>query len=171
MKSWLRPWAGLAGLMAKNWSTSKPRRAFHRGRVIGSPIVNHCRRSCTTRPSGPSCELGALAFEWFQAGPGGGALGGMRSLGVAGLSVTMPTRPKWQHWSTPVPSGGTLGSVNCIINEGGQLRAPIRRDVSWPRYVGQPSLIRRAAVFGRGAGAQPEPWCTPWPRPGQRTWR
>jgi shikimate dehydrogenase len=93
--------------------------------VIGSPI----RQSLS--PLLHNAAFGALGVNWvslaFEVVPGQGqvaaALGGMRSLGVAGLSVTMPHKAEVEALvDTCTEVAARLGSVNCIINEGGQLR-------------------------------------------------
>jgi len=48
-------------------------------------------------------------------------------IGVAGLSVTMPQGRSGSMVDTCTEVAARLGSVNCIINEGGQLRGAIRR--------------------------------------------
>jgi len=90
--------------------------------VIGSPV----RQSLS--PLLHNAAFAALDLNWvslaFPVAPGQvrAALNGMRALGVAGLSVTMPHKAEV---ATLVDScsdvAAQLQAVNCVINEDGTL--------------------------------------------------
>lgn len=90
--------------------------------VIGDP-VEHSRS-----PSIFNAAFGAAGIDWVYAaftvpaGGGADAVKAMRTLGIAGLSVTMPHKaeviPALDHLSD---EADRLGAVNCITNSDGVL--------------------------------------------------
>jgi shikimate dehydrogenase len=113
--------------------------------VIGDP-VDH-----SLSPLLHNTAFAALGLDWVSVGflvPDGaaaGALEGMRALGLAGLSVTMPHKTAVAALvdrTTPVAS--TLGAVNCVLREGGAL---VGDNTDGEGFV---------AALRRGAGFEPE---------------
>jgi shikimate dehydrogenase len=91
--------------------------------VIGTPI----RHSLS--PAIFNAAFGAAGLDWaylafdVPEGAAGLALGGMRALGLEGLSVTMPHKAAVLDGLDEVsPDAEALGAVNCISRRGGQLR-------------------------------------------------
>jgi shikimate dehydrogenase len=90
--------------------------------VIGTPV----RHSLS--PLLHNTAFDALGLNWvslaFEVLPGrvGAALGGLRALGIAGLSVTMPHKSDAavavDHCSAVA---ARLGAVNCVVNRDGTL--------------------------------------------------
>jgi shikimate dehydrogenase len=127
--------------------------------VIGSPI----RQSLS--PLLHNAAFAALGLNWvslaFDVPPGqaAAALGGMRALGLAGLSVTMPHKAEV---STLVDSrtdvAARLDAVNCVINEQGTLRgANTDGDgflASLERAAGFSPAGKRCLVIGAGGAAR-----------------
>ncbi|MHB1775126.1 MAG: shikimate dehydrogenase [Acidimicrobiales bacterium] len=113
--------------------------------VIGDP-VDH-----SLSPLLHNTAFAALGLDWVSVGfvvPEGsaaGALEGMRALGLAGLSVTMPhktTVAALVDRLTPVAS--SLGAVNCVLRQGGAL---VGDNTDGEGFV---------ASLRRGAGFEPE---------------
>ncbi len=90
--------------------------------VIGDPVAH------SLSPAIHNAAFAAMGLGWvcvgFQVHPAGlaDALGGIRGLGIRGVSVTMP------HKSTVLegldeltPAAQALGAVNCITNDDGRL--------------------------------------------------
>jgi shikimate dehydrogenase len=127
--------------------------------VIGSPI----RQSLS--PLLHNAAFAALSLNWvslaFDVPPGqaAAALGGMRALGLAGLSVTMPHKAEV---ATLVDSrtdvAARLEAVNCVINEDGSLRgANTDGDgflASLERAAGFIPAGKRCLVIGAGGAAR-----------------
>jgi shikimate dehydrogenase len=91
--------------------------------VIGSPI----RHSLS--PAVFNAAFGAAGLDWaylaFEVpeGAAGLALGGMRALGLDGLSVTMPHKAAVLEGLDELSDdANALGAVNCISRRGGLLR-------------------------------------------------
>jgi shikimate dehydrogenase len=70
----------------------------------------------------------ALGLDWvyvaFDVAPGGAAaaLDAMRTLGISGLSVTMPHKEAVAAACDELsPDAAALRAVNCVVNEGGRL--------------------------------------------------
>jgi shikimate dehydrogenase len=127
--------------------------------VIGSPV----RQSLS--PLLHNAAFAALDLNWvslaFPVAPGQvpAALNGMRALGVAGLSVTMPHKAEV---ATLVDScsdvAAQLQAVNCVINEDGTLRgANTDGDgflASLRRAAGFEPAGKRCLVIGAGGAAR-----------------
>jgi shikimate dehydrogenase len=127
--------------------------------VIGSPV----RQSLS--PLLHNAAFAALDLNWvslaFPVAPGQvpAALNGMRALGVAGLSVTMPHKAEV---ATLVDScsevAAQLQAVNCVINEGGTLHgANTDGDgflASLKRAAGFEPAGKRCLVIGAGGAAR-----------------
>lgn len=91
--------------------------------VIGDP-VRHSRS-----PLIMNAAFAAAALDWVYVAfevPAGGvpaALGGVRALGIAGLSVTMPHKDAVAAAVDELSGDARqLGAVNCVVNDGGTLR-------------------------------------------------
>jgi shikimate dehydrogenase len=91
--------------------------------VIGYPV----RHSLS--PLLHNAAFAALGLNWisaaFEVAPGevGPALAGMRSLGVAGLSVTMPHKADVAALVDECSDvAARLDAVNCVVNRDGRLR-------------------------------------------------
>jgi shikimate dehydrogenase len=91
--------------------------------VIGTPI----RHSLS--PAIFNAAFGAAGLDWtylafdVPEGAAGLALGGMRALGIDGLSVTMPHKAAVLDGLDELsPDAEALGAVNCISRRGGILR-------------------------------------------------
>jgi shikimate dehydrogenase len=127
--------------------------------VIGSPI----RQSLS--PLLHNAAFAALDLNWVSlafpvaAGQVPAALNGMRALGVAGLSVTMPHKAEV---ATLVDScsevAAQLQAVNCVINQGGTLHgANTDGDgflASLTRAAGFEPAGKRCLVIGAGGAAR-----------------
>ena len=127
--------------------------------VIGSPV----RQSLS--PLLHNAAFAALDLNWislaFPVAPGQvpAALNGMRALGVAGLSVTMPHKAEV---ATLVDScsdvAAQLQAVNCVINQGGTLHgANTDGDgflASLRRAAGFEPVGKRCLVIGAGGAAR-----------------
>jgi len=90
--------------------------------VIGDPI----RHSLS--PLLHNAAFDAMGLDWVSvafevpAGAGPAALAGMRALGIAGLSVTMPHKEDAARTVDRCsPDAERLGAVNCVTLEGGEL--------------------------------------------------
>ena len=99
-----------------------------------------------------------LAFE-VPAGCVGPALNGVRALGIAGLSVTMPHKAAVAEAVDELtPAADTLGVVNCVVNERGRL---IGHNTDGPGFVdalahdaGFSVAGRSCVVLGAGGAAR-----------------
>lgn len=90
--------------------------------VIGDP-VRHSLSPVLHNAAFQSLELDwvYLAFE-VPAGGGAGAVGAMRTLGIDGLSVTMPHKEDVAAALDRLsPTAARLRSVNCVHRDGGEL--------------------------------------------------
>ena len=90
--------------------------------VIGTPIRHSLSPAIFNAAfEAAGLDWAYLAFE-VPEGAAGLALGGMRALGIEGLSVTMPHKAAvldgLDHLS---PDAAALGAVNCITRRGGEL--------------------------------------------------
>jgi shikimate dehydrogenase len=90
--------------------------------VIGSPIAH------SLSPRLQAAAWDALGLPWstaaFEVGAGGGvgAVEAMRSLGIRGLSVTMPLKTEVAAAADRLePSAAALRSVNCLYRDGDQI--------------------------------------------------
>ncbi|MEQ8719267.1 MAG: shikimate dehydrogenase [Acidimicrobiales bacterium] len=90
--------------------------------VIGHP-VRHSLSPAIHNAGFASCGLDWVYLA-FDVAPGGapGALDAMRSLGIVGLSVTMPHKDAVAAAvDETTPAAANLGAVNCVINRDGHL--------------------------------------------------
>lgn len=127
--------------------------------VIGDPVGH------SLSPLLHNTAFAALGLDWVSvgfpvpAGAAGDAVAGMRALGIAGLSVTMPHKEAVAALvdrRTPVAT--RLGAVNCVAREGDALvgvstdgagfLAALRRGASF-----EPAG-RRCVVVGAGGAAR-----------------
>jgi shikimate dehydrogenase len=127
--------------------------------VIGTPI----RHSLS--PVIVNAAFEALALDWayfaFEVAPDdvGAALDGMRSLGLGGLSVTMPHKERAAALVERCSAdAAALGAVNCIVPVGGEL---VGENTDGPGFVdalaadtGFDPAGRRAVVVGAGGAAR-----------------
>ena len=103
-----------------------------------------------------------LAFE-VPAGSVGPALNGVRALGIAGLSVTMPHKAAVAEAVDELtPAAEKLGAVNCVVNERGRL---IGHNTDGPGFVdslahdaGFSVAGRSCVVLGAGGAARAVVW-------------
>ena len=127
--------------------------------VIGHPV----RHSLS--PLLHNTAFAALGLDWvslaFEVAPGevAAALGGMRALGVAGLSVTMPHKAEVAALVGECSEvAATLGAVNCVTNRDGALRGDNTDGAgflaSLERAVGLSPEGRRCLVVGAGGAAR-----------------
>jgi shikimate dehydrogenase len=127
--------------------------------VIGDP-VDH-----SLSPVLHNAAFVALGLDWVYlafpvaAGAVPGAMAGMRSLGLAGLSVTMPHKAAVAaEMDRLSPTGARLGAVNTVVRRGSELfgestdgaglLAALRVDEGW-----EPEG-RRCVVLGAGGAAR-----------------
>jgi shikimate dehydrogenase len=127
--------------------------------VIGHPV----RHSLS--PLLHNTAFAALGLDWvslaFEVAPGQAApaLGGMRSLGVAGLSVTMPHKAEVAALVDECSEvAATLGAVNCVTNRDGTLRGDNTDGAgflaSLDRAAGLSPEGTRCLVVGAGGAAR-----------------
>jgi shikimate dehydrogenase len=127
--------------------------------VIGSPV----RQSLS--PLLHNAAFAAMDLNWvslaFPVAPGQvpAALNGMRALGVAGLSVTMPHKAEVATLMDSCSEVATqLQAVNCVVNEGGTLHgANTDGDgflASLRRAAGFEPAGKRCLVIGAGGAAR-----------------
>jgi shikimate dehydrogenase len=127
--------------------------------VMGSPI----RQSLS--PLLHNAAFAALGLNWisvaFDVAPGqaGPALQGMRALGVAGLSVTMPHKADVAALVDSCTDVATrLGAVNCVSNQGGTLLGANTDGqgflASLERAAGFTPAGKRCLVIGAGGAAR-----------------
>lgn len=90
--------------------------------VIGDPIGH------SLSPVLHNAAFGALGLDWvsvaFRVPPGraAAALTGMRALGIAGLSVTMPHKHEVARLVDRLtPAAARLEAVNCVVRSGDEL--------------------------------------------------
>jgi shikimate dehydrogenase len=127
--------------------------------VIGSPV----RQSLS--PLLHNAAFAALGLNWvslaFPVPPGqaGAALTGMRALGLAGLSVTMPHKAEVAALvDSCTDVAARLQSVNCVINRDGDLRGASTDGegflASLKRAAGFDPAGKRCLVIGAGGAAR-----------------
>jgi shikimate dehydrogenase len=127
--------------------------------VIGSPI----RQSLSPRLH--NAAFAALGLNWVSlafdvpAGQAQGALDGMRALGLAGLSVTMPHKAEVAALVDRCTDVATrLEAVNCIVNHGGTLEGTNTDGAgflaSLERAAGFHPEGKRCLVIGAGGAAR-----------------
>ena len=127
--------------------------------VIGSPI-RHSRS-----PVIMNAAFAATGLDWvFLAfdvadGDAPAALAAMRTLGIRGLSVTMPHKEAVCRALDDVSDDArALAAVNCVVNDGGALRG---ESTDGPGFIdalaataGFDPAGRRAVVLGAGGAAR-----------------
>ena len=100
----------------------------------------------------------SVAFE-VSAGNVAAALDGIRALGVAGVSVTMPHEGDVEALIDERSAvAARLGAVNCVINRGGTLWAPTPTvpgsSLPWPGAAGFEPAGKRCLLIGAGGAAR-----------------
>ncbi len=127
--------------------------------VIGDPVEH------SLSPALHNAAFAALGLDWvyvaFPVGAGqvGAAVSGMRALGVAGLSVTMPHKATVAAEMDELsPTAARLGAVNTVIRRGSTLAgdntdgegllAALLADQGWA------PAGRRCVVLGNGGAAR-----------------
>ena len=105
--------------------------------VIGTPI----RHSLS--PAIFNAAFGAAGLDWtylafdVPEGAAGLALGGMRALGLDGLSVTMPHKAAVLDGLDELsPDAEAFGAVNCISRRGGSCEATTPTARGWSTRCG-----------------------------------
>jgi shikimate dehydrogenase len=127
--------------------------------VIGTPIRHSLSPAIFNAAFAASgLDWAYLAFE-VPEGAAGLALGGMRSLGIEGLSVTMPHKAAVLDGLDALsPDATALGAVNCITRRGGELHGD---NTDGPGFLDAVRLDegldltgRRCAVVGAGGAGR-----------------
>lgn len=127
--------------------------------VIGDPV----RHSLS--PAIHNAAFRALELDWvflaFEVPDGGAerALAAVRSLGIAGLSVTMPHKTAVAAAVDRLsPDAAALGAVNCVVRRGDEL---LGENTDGPGFLaalaadtGFEPAGRRCAVVGAGGAAR-----------------
>ena len=125
--------------------------------VMGSP-VRHCfRRSRTTPPRGTRYRC-AVAVSVVPSS-GVAAVDAMRTLGIRGLSVTMPHKEAvLAGVDTRSPVVDALGAANCLVNDDGVITAHNTDGDGFVRSLlveqGIDLSGRRVALIGAGGAAR-----------------
>ncbi len=147
--------------------------------VIGDPI-GHSRS-----PQILNAAFAATGLDWVYVafevveGRAEAALEAMRTLTLAGLSVTMPHKTAVADRLEAVPWGDLsetarrLQAVNCVIADGDRL---VGHNTDGPGFVaslGRRRRVRRSPVVDAaswGPGARRGHWCWDWPTPARPRW-
>ncbi len=127
--------------------------------VIGRPVA-HSRS-----PAIHNAAFAAAGLDWrflaFDVEPGAveSALAGVRALGIAGLSVTMPHKEAVAAALDDLsPAAAKLGAVNCVVNSGGRLVGHNTDGEGFLRGLLDDAGIgvagRRCVVIGAGGAAR-----------------
>jgi shikimate dehydrogenase len=127
--------------------------------VIGEPVRHSLSPTifnAAFRAAG--LDWAYLAFE-VPEGAAGLAMGGVRSLGLEGVSVTMPHKAAViPALDSLTPDAEALGAVNCVVRRGGELAG---HNTDGPGFVdalqideGIDLAGRRVAVVGAGGAAR-----------------
>ncbi len=127
--------------------------------TIGDPIAH------SMSPLLHQAAFDALGLDWVSVafrvpqGAVDAALRGMRALGIAGFSVTMPHKADVAaHLDELTPLAERLGSVNCVTNRDGRLVGDSTDGAglleALRRGAGVDPSGRRAAVIGAGGAAR-----------------
>jgi len=110
--------------------------------VIGSPV----RHSLS--PTLLNAAFRATGLDWVYVafevpeGAGAAAVAAMRTLGLGGLSVTMPHKAAaWEAVDERTPTAEALGAVNCVFERDGRL---VGDNTDGPGFVD--SLVRDEGV-------------------------
>ena len=136
-----------------------PRGSTRLAAVIGSPV----RHSLS--PVVHNAAFRAAGLDWtflaFEVQPSAlvAALDGVRALGIAGLSVTMPHKEDVAHLVDELSDDARLlDAVNCVVNDGGRL---VGHNTDGPGFVaaleadlGVTPAGRRCLVVGAGGAAR-----------------
>jgi shikimate dehydrogenase len=127
--------------------------------VIGDPV------SHSLSPTLMNAAFGATGLDWsyvaleVAAMQLPDALAGVRALGIAGLSVTMPHKESAAACCDRLsPTAERLGAVNCIVNDGGALTGHNTDGEGFIRslrhgFAFEPAN-KRCVVFGAGGAAR-----------------
>jgi shikimate dehydrogenase len=127
--------------------------------VIGDPIAH------SLSPLLHNTAFAHLGLDWVSVGfrvplgDGPAALAGLRALGLAGLSVTMPHKAVVaDHVDERTPVAQRLGAVNCVINRGGRLVGANTDGQGFVqaliRGTGFDTAGKRCVVIGAGGAAR-----------------
>jgi shikimate dehydrogenase len=127
--------------------------------TIGHPV----RHSLSPRLH--QAAFAALGLDWVSvafdvdAGGAGAALAGMRILGLAGLSVTMPHKQDAARVVDDLSdTARRLDAVNCIVPRGGRLRGESTDGAGFLAALGRSTGFdpagRRCMVVGAGGAAR-----------------
>jgi shikimate dehydrogenase len=127
--------------------------------VVGYPV----RHSLS--PLLHNTAFTALGLDWtslaFEVAPGqvAAALAGVRALGLAGISVTMPHKAEVAALVDECSAvATTLGAVNCVVNRDGTLRGENTDGAgflaSLVRGAGFDPAGRRCLILGAGGAAR-----------------
>jgi shikimate dehydrogenase len=137
---------------------SRPTASTRVAAVIGDPV----RHSLS--PVIHNAAFEALGLDWvyvaFRVEPGwvGPAVAGMRALGLAGLSVTMPHKEAVvRHLDRLTPTASTLGAVNTVVWEGEELVGDSTDGAGFVDALSDEGVDprgMRAVVLGAGGAAR-----------------
>jgi shikimate dehydrogenase len=127
--------------------------------VIGDPIAH------SLSPLLFNTAFAALGLDWVSeawrvpAAKAPEALGGVRALGIAGISVTMPHKQAVAHLVEELSEAALrLDAVNCVVNRGGRLRGENTDGTGFlaalARGAGFVPESRRCLVVGAGGAAR-----------------
>ena len=126
--------------------------------IIGDPVT-HSRS-----PAIHNAAFAALGLDWVYvafpvaAGRGAEAVAAVRTLGIAGLNVTMPHKADVAAACDELtPAAAALGSVNTVTNRGGRILGDSTDGpglVAALREHGVDPAGRRALVLGAGGAAR-----------------
>ncbi len=127
--------------------------------VIGSPVrhsLSPTLLNAAFRASG--LDWVYVAFE-VPEGAGGAAVAAMRTLGLGGLSVTMPHKAAaWEAVDERTPTAEALGAVNCVFVRDGRL---VGDNTDGPGFVdalvrdeGVALAGRRCVLLGAGGAGR-----------------
>ena len=141
--------------------------------VIGDPV----RHSLS--PTLLGAAFAETGLDWTYValevaeGAAETALDGMRALGIAGLSVTMPHKAAMAvAVDRCTNAAAALGAVNCVVADAGSLVGHNTDGGGFldglARDAGIDLAGRPVVVLGAGGGGR-EPWCAPWPVPERPT--
>jgi shikimate dehydrogenase len=127
--------------------------------VIGNPV----RHSLS--PLLHNTAFTVLGLNWtslaFEVAPGrvAGALDGVRALGLAGISVTMPHKARAAELVDECSDvAAALGAVNCVVNLGGTLRGENTDGAGFLASLARGAAFepagRRCLILGAGGAAR-----------------
>ena len=127
--------------------------------VIGEPV----RHSLS--PTLHNAAFSAAGLDWVYVafsvadGRAAAALDAVRTLGIDGLSVTMPHKATVAEAVDELtPAAAALGAVNCVVNRGGRLHGDNTDGAGFLDGLADDAGIdvsgRRVAVIGAGGAAR-----------------